>query len=56
MTTTKKPDLLRATSAFTCDLDGEPFLVHQGDVVRADHPIVEGREELFEPADAPQHE
>jgi hypothetical protein len=44
--------MLRAREAFACELDGTPVVVHAGDVVRAGHPVVAGREEMFEPAGA----
>jgi hypothetical protein len=33
MATTKKPDTLRAGESFACEVDGEPVLVHAGEVV-----------------------
>jgi hypothetical protein len=51
-TTTRKPEKLRASVAFTAEVDGADVLVHKGDVVRASHKVVKGREQLFEPAAA----
>jgi hypothetical protein len=59
MATTRKPDKLRCVEAFTCDVDDQDVLLHKGEVVRVGHPVVKGREQLFEPAGAdapPDHE
>jgi hypothetical protein len=63
MATTKKPAMLRALATFWCEhpnrrvgLDSEPVKVAVGDVLPADHPVVKGREALFEPADKLDHE
>ena len=56
MPTTKKPENLRAVESFVCEVDGKDVSVHAGEVVHADHPVTKGREALFEPADAPDHE
>jgi hypothetical protein len=43
--------LLIATHSFACEVDGEEYLVRKGATrVRANHPLVKGREQLFEPA------
>jgi hypothetical protein len=39
---TTKPDTLRATDAFTCEIDGRDVSVHAGEVVHADHPVAKG--------------
>jgi hypothetical protein len=44
----KKPDFYRANQGFATMLDGENVFVQQGEIVRAGHPILEGREELFD--------
>jgi hypothetical protein len=31
------------------DVDGDPTIVHEGDVVSAKHAVVKGHEDLFEP-------
>jgi hypothetical protein len=49
---TTKPDKVRATQAFVCDVDDTRVVVHAGDVVKANHAVVKGREALFEPAGA----
>lgn len=36
-----------AISPFTCEVDGEPIVIHEGDVFESTHPLVKGREELF---------
>ena len=44
--------LLVAKSSFACEVDGHEYLVRKGVTrVRADHPLVRGRKELFEPAE-----
>ena len=32
-------------------LDGEPLFVAKGELVHKDHPLIKGRESLFEPAE-----
>jgi len=44
----KKPDFYRANQGFATMLDGENVFVQQGEIVRAGHPILEGRDELFD--------
>jgi hypothetical protein len=41
------PKLLTARESFGAQVDGKELLVHAGQRVAADHPLVEGREELF---------
>jgi hypothetical protein len=44
--------LLVAKSSFACEVNGREYLVRKGVTrVRADHPLVKGRKELFEPAE-----
>ena len=44
-------ELLVARESFSCEIDGIKFVVSAGVTrVRADHPLVRGREQLFEPA------
>jgi hypothetical protein len=43
-----KAAAVKAKTAFVCDIDGEPFVVHEGDVLPANHPAVKGRQELFD--------
>jgi hypothetical protein len=54
-TTTNVPDKVRALESFTCDVDGDPMVVHRGDVVSSRHVVVKGREHLFEAADDAAH-
>lgn len=35
--------------SFSCDVDGVPTVVPIGSTVREGHPIMDGREHLFEP-------
>jgi hypothetical protein len=42
--------LLRAVSSFATTIGKTEYFVRQGEVLRADHPAVKGRRELFEPA------
>lgn len=44
--------MLRALSAFHCTVDGVARFVPAGQVVRADDPVVAGRESLFADASA----
>jgi hypothetical protein len=45
-----KDKLLVAVESFTCEVDGEPWIVQAGVTrVRPDHPAVKGREQLFTP-------
>ncbi len=39
-------------AAFTATLDGDPVVVHEGDMFESTHPLVRGREELFAARDA----
>jgi hypothetical protein len=47
----KKIDLYQARESFVTHLDGEQIAVSAGDLVRAGHPLLKGRDELFEPAE-----
>ena len=40
--------LVRAVSNFACEADGVERLVHAGEVLRANDPVVRKRPELFE--------
>ena len=42
--------------AFTYDDDGTPTVVHAGETIESTHPLVKGREALFEPVDRTDHE
>jgi hypothetical protein len=42
------PQLLRAVSTFAATVGTTEYLIRQGEVLRADHPVVKGREALFE--------
>jgi hypothetical protein len=44
-----EPDLYRGKESATFDFDGAPVFIGPGTVVRAGHPIMKGREHLFEP-------
>lgn len=44
----KKIERYQAKEAFGVTLDGEPIVVNAGEIVRAGHPILKGRENLFE--------
>ncbi len=37
-----------ATESFACTVDDDLVVVREGEVVASDHPVVKGREELFE--------
>jgi CheY-like chemotaxis protein len=47
-----RASMLAATETFSADVDGETVVVHQGERVRSSHPVVKGREHLFEPAES----
>jgi hypothetical protein len=48
-----KPQILVARETFTAEYDGAPVVVHGGVTrVRSDHPLVKGREHLFEAAES----
>lgn len=47
----KKVDLYQAKESFVTHLDGEQVAVAAGDLVRAGHPLLNGREDLFKPAE-----
>ena len=41
---------LGATTSFACEVKGVEYVIRTGDVVPATHPVVKGREGLFEAA------
>jgi hypothetical protein len=43
----EKARALTATQSFVAEVDGESVLIVSGQRIRADHPLVEGREALF---------
>lgn len=47
-----RPDLFQAKSEFAVEIDGVPTVVHRGELVREGHPLLKGRESLFEPYEA----
>lgn len=47
-----RADLFQAKSEFAVSLNGVPIVVHKGELVRSGHPLLKGRESLFEPYDA----
>jgi hypothetical protein len=47
----KKADIYRAKESFVTMLGDEQLSVSKGDLVRAGHPLLKGRDELFEPAE-----
>ena len=51
MTKLKKADYYRANQGFATILDGENVFVKHGEIVSAGHPLLKGREDLFEPVD-----
>jgi hypothetical protein len=51
MAASKKPAYYRARHAFGVMYDGEQMTVNAGEIVSAGHPIMEGREEHFEPVE-----
>jgi hypothetical protein len=49
----RKADTVYVANAdFACELEGQRWQIHQGESVRGDHPILKGRESLFDPAGA----
>jgi hypothetical protein len=47
---TGKQAVLVAVESFACEVDGVPWIVQADQTrVRADHPVVKGREDLFRP-------
>jgi hypothetical protein len=44
-------DYYQAKESFVTMLNDEPTTVAKGDLVHPDHPILKGREELFQPAE-----
>jgi hypothetical protein len=53
--TTRVPNKVRALESFTCDVDGDPTVIHAGEVVSSRHAVVKGREAMFEPAEDSAH-
>jgi hypothetical protein len=47
----RKIDLYMACEAFVTTIDGDQISVREGDLVRAGHPLLKGREGLFKPAE-----
>jgi hypothetical protein len=47
----KQVDLYQAKESFVTMLEGEQVAVARGDLVRAGHPLLKGRDELFKPAE-----
>jgi len=47
----KNPELYQAKESFVTMFNGEQVAVAAGELVRAGHPILKGREELFKPAE-----
>jgi hypothetical protein len=41
--------LFRAKEGLFCDLDGVPYVITKGQIVREGHPVLRGREASFEP-------
>lgn len=50
MAAQKKVELYKAKESFVTHIDGEQISVVRGDLVRAGHAMLKGREDLFEPA------
>ena len=46
----RRIEYMQAKESFVTMLNGEPQQVSAGDLVHPDHPILKGREELFQPA------
>lgn len=46
-----KSGFWKANQGFATDVDGEPLFVQKGELVRDGHPLLKGREELFDHAD-----
>jgi hypothetical protein len=47
----RKIHLYMAKESFVTQVDGETISVSKGDLVRAGHPLLKGREALFSPAE-----
>lgn len=47
----RKNDLWQAKESFVTQQGGDTISVTKGDLVRAGHPILKGREDLFKPAE-----
>lgn len=52
MPPSKRPDRYRAKHAFGVMYEGEYITVPAGEIVRAGHPLLKGRDEHFEPAES----
>lgn len=46
-----KSGFWKANQGFATTYEGEPLFVQKGELVRHGHPLLKGRDELFEPAD-----
>lgn len=44
-------DLYQARESFVTQMDGDTISVTKGDLIRKGHPLLKGRDELFEPAE-----
>jgi len=49
------PDKVRALSTFSCVVDDDAYVIHEGEVVPTKHAVVRGHEDLFEPAPPNAH-
>lgn len=47
----KKSDYYKVKNAFAVMYDGEQIVLSAGEIVRAGHPIMKGRDEHFEPVE-----
>jgi hypothetical protein len=52
MAPSKKPAFYKARHSFGVMYEGEQLTVNEGEYVSAGHPIMEGREEHFEPVES----
>lgn len=50
-----KSDIQVAKDSFSATIDGVPYAVNKGERVREGHPLLKGREALFEPVDLKVH-
>lgn len=46
-----KSGFWKANQGFATEYDGGPLFVQKGELVRDGHPLLKGREDLFEPAE-----
>ena len=46
-----KTGYYEANQGFATTFEGEPLFVQKGELVHKSHPLLKGREELFDPAD-----